>query len=325
MRSRMRISLAPRQMLWIASSLIVIILIVLRLTTVNPDNSNNDQQQIITFINPTGEQQTIELEELVIGIVAAETPASFEPEALKAQAIAARTYVLSHTPPFGTPRHENASVCSDSACCQAYLSGQMLLERWGDNFSEYYDKIAGAVQACQGDILHWQNAIAQTPFHSTCGGKTENAEFCWSKAIPYLVAVDCHYCGASPRYSGHKRFSLSEAASLLNLPVDSLYAINVETYTPGDRINTLSIGDRQYQGTELRSLFGLNSAAFDWLIIGDYLVFSTVGFGHGVGLCQYGANGMAKRGYDYQEILYHYYPGTSIVKSHVLAEELSSN
>ena len=128
------------------------------------------------------------------------------------------------------------------------------------------------------------------------------------------MAVDCDYCGHSPKFSSYQRFILAEAASLLATDIDKLYSMQVEAYTPGDRINTLSIDGTLYKGTELRTKLSLNSAAFNWLIIGDNIVFTTIGYGHGVGMCQYGADGMAKRGYDYREILQQYYPGTIIHK-----------
>ncbi len=315
MKHRIQLKPDKRQIIWIVFSVLVIALIVFRIISLSIEEKEAKiPPPMITFINPSGQTEEIALENLIIGIVAAETPAAFDSEALKAQAVAARTYVLSHWPPYGTMKHENAAVCSDFTCCQAYLDQNMQRERWGTDFDTYYTKIKQAVFATSGEILFWQGAIAQAPFFSTCGGKTENSEECWSKAFPYLVSVECHYCGHSSRYSGYQRYTTNEAASLLNIDVEQLLAMKIEAYTNGDRVAAISFGSKQLKGTEMRSIFKLDSAAFSWLIIGDYLVFSTVGYGHGVGMCQYGADGMGKRGYSYQEILSHYYPGTTITK-----------
>ncbi len=310
---RFRLRLDFMRTIWVIMAVIVLVLIAFKVV----EKEQQNQQELppatyITIVNQDGENEQIELELFVMGVVAAEMPASFEEEALKAQAIAARTYILSHCEPYGQPRHGEAAVCCDSTHCQAYADELELRMRWGKNYDKYYAKIADAVLATRGEILFWQESIAQTPFCSTCGGRTENAEACWGQAFPYLVAVDCDYCAHSPKYSSYQRFSLAEAASLLATDIDKLYSMQVETYTPGDRIGTLSLEDILYKGTEMRSKLALNSAAFNWLIIGDNIVFTTIGYGHGVGMCQYGADGMAQRGYDYQQILQKYYPGTTI-------------
>ena len=310
---RFRLRLDFMRAIWVIMAVIVLVLIAFKV--VEKEQQNQEElppATYITIVNQDGENEQIELELFVMGVVAAEMPASFEEEALKAQAIAARTYILSHCEPYGQPRHGEAAVCCDSTHCQAYADELELRMRWGKNYDKYYAKIADAVLATRGEILFWQESIAQTPFCSTCGGRTENAEACWGQAFPYLVAVDCDYCSHSPKYSSYQRFSLAETASLLATDIDKLYSMQVETYTPGDRIGTLSIEDMLYKGTEMRSKLGLNSAAFNWLIIGDNIVFTTIGYGHGVGMCQYGADGMAQRGYDYQQILQKYYPGTTI-------------
>lgn len=310
---RFRFRLDIKRAILVLMTITVLILIAVKI-------GEQDQQEklppetYIIIVNKDGENEKIELERFVMGVVAAEMPASFEDEALKAQAIAARTYILSHCEPYGQPRHGEAAVCCDSTHCQAYVDELELRVRWGENYDKYYAKIADAVLATRGEILFWQDTIAETPFCSTCGGRTENAEACWGQALPYLVAVDCDYCGHSPKFSSYQRFTLAEAASLLATDIDKLYSMQVEAYTPGDRINTLSIDGTLYKGTELRTKLSLNSAAFNWLIIGDNIVFTTIGYGHGVGMCQYGADGMAKRGYDYREILQQYYPGTIIHK-----------
>jgi stage II sporulation protein D len=313
MKSRWRLRIEFRRSIWIGIVLLLLICLLLCLSYFSKKEPDDIYQSpLITIINPQGETEEIRLEDFMIGVIAAEMPASFDIEALKAQAVAARTYVLSHCPPQGICRHGDAAVCSDPSHCQAYLDNDMLKASWGKNYHTYYDKIEEAVLATQGEVLFWQESIAQAPFFSTCGGRTENAEAVWGKAFPYLVSQECRYCGHSARYSGYQRYSLDEAAAMLAIPVEALTTIKAESYTPGDRIGLMTAGGENYAGTDWRSIFSLNSAAFSWLMIGDYLIFCTVGYGHGVGLCQYGADGMGKNGYHYQEILSHYYPGTSL-------------
>jgi len=266
----------------------------------------------ITIINHEGEQEQVELEGFIIGVVAAEMPASFEPEALAAQAIAARTYVLAHCPPWGAAKHGDAAVCCDPAHCQAYADQAALKSRWGDNYDKYYARVKAAVLDTQGKVLCWQGQLIETPYCSACGGRTENAEYCWGRAYPYLVSVSFPYCRAAPRFSAFRSFPLSEAAMLLDVPEEQIAHMRAENYTAGYRVGQLRVGEHIYPGTEIRSLLGLNSAAFNWLIIGDEIYFSTLGYGHGVGLCQYGANGMAQAGFSYADILAHYYVGTKI-------------
>lgn len=267
---------------------------------------------MISILNNDGQIEKIGLENFIIGVVAAEMPASFESEALMAQAVAARTYVVAHCPPFGKPKHGDAAVCCDSTHCQAYADQSALRLGWGGNYDKYYAKVADAVLATKGEVLFWKDHIAQTPFCSTCGGGTEDAAACWGAAYPYLVAVDCSYCTASPRFSGYQCYSLDEAAGLLDVDAEQLYEMKALNYTPGNRVETLAIGETLKRGTEIRRLLSLDSAAFDWLITDEKIYFSTLGYGHGVGLCQYGANGMARCGNIYTQILAHYYPGTHI-------------
>ena len=272
----------------------------------------------INILNDTGKAERVDLEAFVSGVVAAEMPVTFAPEALQAQAVAARTYIVSHWPPYGTPRHENAAVCCDSTCCQAYLSDAALRERWGENYQSCRAKIAAAVADTAGEVLFYNGEIAQTPFFSTCGGSTESSAACWSGHIPYLSAVSCPYCRSSPRFAAWKRFSLAEAAARLGVAPADLAAMRILSHTPGYRVGQLSVGSKTYRGTEVRSLLELDSAAFTWLIMGDDIIFASLGFGHGVGMCQYGADGMAKSGCTCRQILAHYYPGTEIMSLYSL-------
>ena len=297
---------------------LALILLICRLTAICHHTPQADDMPpsgdiYIDILDPAGETKKINLEEFIVGVVAAEMPASFDMEALKAQSVAARTYVLAHYPPYGECRHGDAAVCCDSTHCQAYCTDEELRKRWGDRYDHYHSRVTEAVNATAGQMLCYNGKIAQTPFFSTCGGSTESSSDCWSGSdIPYLKAVTCSCCGHSPKAISCKRFSVAEAAGLLHTTTDALYAMNADSFTEGRRVRSLTIDGKSYKGTEIRSILGLNSAAFTWLIMGDDIIFATLGYGHGVGMCQYGADGMGKKGYSWQHILAHYYPGTEL-------------
>ena len=253
----------------------------------------------------------VDLEDFLVGVLAAEMPASFAPEALKAQAIAARTYILRHTAEFGRPRHNNADVCTSYAHCQAYLSTEDLRARWGANFDVHHQAIYNAVAATRGLVLLYNGQLIEALYSSTCGGHTQAAIDVWGHDIPYLQAVNCDWDSHAPRFAAVLLLGLQEAGIALNVNPYALLSMYA-TYTPGGAVNSLAVDGRQLSGNELRQALGLNSAAVNWLIEGDNILFSTVGFGHGVGLCQFGADGKARAGYTAAEILKHYFQGISI-------------
>lgn len=277
-----------------------------------PETENFPVSPLISVLTPDGDIVEIEIEAFLVGVVAAEMPAAFETAALEAQAVAARTYVLRRVAPLGTPKHGAASVCMDSTCCQAYQDEAQRRQKWGDSFAAYEQKIAGAVTRTRGRALYYQGALAEAPFCSTCGGSTEDAADCWSAAVPYLVPVDCAWDAHSPRFTGNRSMTLQEAAGLLEISTDDLRGLRLTASTAGGRVAAAEAGGKTWRGTELRRLLGLDSAAFRWLILGERIVFTSVGYGHGVGLCQYGADGMAKAGYTSAQILSHYYPGVTL-------------
>ena len=261
----------------------------------------------ITVQWPDGSQSPVELETFLVGVVAAEMPATFHPQALQAQAVAARTYVVRQQQ---AGKHGTAAVCCDSACCQAWRSREELERQWGEDFSKHWEAVTAAVTSTAGQVLTEDGDLIDAVFCSTCGGMTEDVAAVWGGQRPYLTAHSCGYCTHSPRYSGWKRFSLAEAAERLETNPEQIRQMEVLGYTAGGRVDTLDLGDRQWKGTEVRSRLGLDSAAFSWLVQGDDLVVLTLGYGHGVGMCQYGADGLGQAGYTYVDILALYYPGT---------------
>ena len=261
----------------------------------------------------------MDMQSYLIGVVAAEMPASFEPEALKAQSVAARSYALYCA---ATGRHgDTAQVCTDFACCQAWSDEDMLRRTWGDGYDEKLEKIGAAVEATAGEYLCYDGAPVFAAFHSSSAGATEDCGAVWS-ARPYLISVD------SPETADEvPNYISSVELSALDFRDTVLYACPGADFTGDEsgwigeitrdesgRVASVVLGGEKLSGTELRSLFSLRSTAFTLKYTGGSFFFTVTGFGHGVGMSQYGANAMAKSGADYCEILAHYYPGTQLVK-----------
>ncbi len=259
---------------------------------------------------------TLNLEEYLYGVVAAEMPASFEAEALKAQAVAARTYTINRSR-FQNKDHPDANVCSDSAHCKAYLPPDRLQEKF-QNSPEQLDKIKQAVDSTQNQIAVYNGEPISAVFHSTSSGMTENSKDVWGGDLPYLVSVVSEGEEASPRYTETKTFSFTEFQQKINAgatkvpfsPSPNDWFSRWEKNNSGS-IRSLSICGVSFKGTELRSLLGLRSTHFD-ITITDKITVTTKGNGHGVGMSQYGANDMAKKGYTYEEILKKYYTGINL-------------
>lgn len=260
------------------------------------------------------------LEEYVAGVVAAEMPASFEMEALKAQAVIARTYTLAQTlisGGRGCGHHPLADICTSEQHCQAWISREEAQSGWPSQQREQnWEKIVSAVQDTRDIVVSYQGNPVDAVFHSTCGGHTDNSEEVWSASSPYLKAVECPYCSHSPWAQKETTYTLREFSDLLSrfpqaTPVttnSSPTFLSVDRSTT-ERLKTLQVNDLTLTGHELRSLFKLPSTRVSWKVENNNVIFTTRGFGHGVGLCQYGADGMAKQGHTYEEILKHYYRG----------------
>ena len=259
----------------------------------------------------------MELESYLKGVVAAEMPASFEKEALKAQAVAARSYALYKSETVN-PDHPDASVCTDSTHCKAYISEEKAMANWGKNAKKNKEKISLAVDETKGEILTYQGDIALTVFHSQAGGgRTENASDVWGGNLPYLVSVESHGEETAPNFFSSAEFTFGEfcekirsenPAAVINSPSD----IGKPELSAGGSVKTISIGGQSFKGSVIRSLFGLRSACFSVDANENTVRFDVTGYGHGVGMSQYGANEMAKNGYDYKSILTHYYSGTAL-------------
>ena len=252
------------------------------------------------------------------GVVAAEMPASFEPEALRAQAVAARTYILDHAA-HRVDRHKDADVCSDPGCCCAWVSDEAMRENWGRDYRKNLRKIRAAVAETDGETIVFGGEPIRAVFHSASAGRTEDSAALWG-ALPYLVSVDSPETAEDvPGFvtevcvsADEMRAALDAESPGLALPEDpGTWLGEVKTDASG-RVESLTLGGVTLSGAEARSLFSLRSTAFTVNWNGEAFVFTVSGSGHGVGMSQYGANVMAKNGSGYREILAHYYPGTEL-------------
>lgn len=277
-----------------------------------------NEQIVLNVLTDHGTEQ-MELEEYLLGVVRAEMPASFEKEALKAQAAAARTYTL-HKLRGGEGHGDGGDVCTDSNCCQAYLDEKTAWENWGERAVEYEKKVADAVSETAGQVILYGGEPILAVFHSSSAGLTRPAGDVWSGDLPYLQAVASQEAGSGvPNYYSRVEFTKEEFRKLVlaaygNADLSgelSTWLTHPETDAAGS-VKAVRVGGISLRGTQLRSVLGLRSACFTWEVQGEHIVFFVTGYGHGVGLSQYGANQMAKNGADWKEILMHYYTGVSV-------------
>jgi stage II sporulation protein D len=251
--------------------------------------------------------------EYISGVVAAEMPAEFEIEALKAQALCARTYLKSKN---GCDKANNADICNDYSHCQAYKSKDELKDIWKKDYEKNYKKIFDACQSVNDKIIVYNNEPISAVFHSTSSGKTENGIDVWGGDAPYLKSVDSSYDKKSPKFKSSKTISIDEFKEKLSCDSDDIYSsIGKTTITEGGGVKSIEIGDKVYSGRDIREMFDLNSTNFTLDIFDSSVVFNVSGYGHGVGMSQYGANFMAKDGNNYVEIIKHYYRGVDITKN----------
>ena len=258
--------------------------------------------------------------------VAGEMPADFAPEALKAQAVALRSYALYYRAARKAV-HPEADVCVSSGCCAACAAEDELRALWGMRYEENRKKIAAAVAATDGQYLVWEGESALTVFHSSSLGHTEDGASLGVSA-PYLVSV------ATPETEETvRRLVTTVELTPLELrrgveglcpgatfPEDPAQWLGETVRTPAGRVEQLRIGSERVSGTAIRTLFALRSTDFDLSYSGGVFVFTVRGFGHGLGMSQYGADALARAGGDYREILAHYYPGTELVMAALVSE-----
>ncbi len=263
------------------------------------------EPEVKLYLTEKQETVQISLEDYLIGCVAAEMPASFEAQALKAQAICARTYAIRKL--INQQAYPmNADLTDNPNNCQAYIDQETFKQRHPHETAALLAKISEAVQSTRGIIITYDGEPIDALYHSTCGGRTESAEEIWGGKIPYLVSVKCENCKASSYYRKQEQLSWKQMRAGLNVNDDKI-AISVLATTDSGRIKSLSIEDQKYSGEKFRKLLNLPSV---WLKIApnkNGIDIESRGYGHGVGMCQYGAQGLAKKGNSYKDIISYYY------------------
>jgi stage II sporulation protein D len=265
-----------------------------------------------------GKLLTMDLEEYLVGVVAAEMPASFHPEALRAQAVAARTYTLQKAlDRGGCEKHPGAQVCTDHTHCQAWTSPESIRSR--PDGEALLQRLQGAVSSTAGLVLTSGGQRIDAVYHSTCGGHTAAAHQVWVGSAPYLEAVECGYCNHSPWYNTRAEITYSRFRQIFSprstVPVMTAQGqpiLRVLEASSQGRVKTFQVGTGSYSAWQFRQLLDLPSAWLTYTFQGDSIHFALRGYGHGVGLCQYGADGMGRAGRTFEDILHHYYRGVVI-------------
>ena len=287
----------------------------------NKNTYNYNKYGTISLLHKkTGEVEQVKLDEYLCNVVSAEMPATFEQEALKAQAIVARTYTIYK---ILNKKHDNADICDDSTCCQAWISKDDRLAKWEENQRESnWKKICNAVNETSGKIITYENKPIDAFFHSNSGGITEVPVNVWGgTGYPYLQSVETSGENAYTQYASEVTLSqeelinkLKEKYSDISIDFTNSEDIKILEYTQSTRVKTVKFGNHEISGVEARTLFGLKSTNFEISRDGSNIKFSVKGYGHGVGMSQTGADSMAKNGSGAEEIIKHFYTGVEITE-----------
>ncbi len=267
-------------------------------------------------VHMDGQLREMLLEEYLLGVVLAEMPASFHEEALKAQAVACRSYAWIGN--SGRGNHKEGFVCTSAGCCQAYICPEQYIRNGGT--WENVQKVSAAIDATKGEILTYEGQPVLATYFSCSGGKTESAITVFGVDYPYLQAVESPGEEFAGVYSYTVAYTLEEFARALSaeLSGDPHKWIGEMTYTQGGGVNSVVIGNATYDGLTIKALLSLRSTRFTFCVTDTEIIVETQGYGHRVGMSQYGAQAMAVEGYSYHEILLHYYRGTSLAQSAVI-------
>ena len=264
-------------------------------------------QQVVELpvLMEDGSVKLMTMTDYLQGVLMGEMPASFEMEALKAQAVAARTFAAKS---MQISKHTNAAVCTLPSCCQGYLTAEQYAQKGGKE--QHIKRLRRAVEETDGQVLYYDGALIVAAYFSCSGGRTEDAVAVWGVDVPYLQATDSPGEEDAAHYMDTVSFPVSEFEKLLNVDVEG--GIGDYSYSDGGGVDKIRIGEKWFSGTELRRLLGLRSTAFTVNVSDSVVEITTKGFGHRVGMSQYGANAMAAEGHSYTEILQYYYQGAII-------------
>lgn len=272
----------------------------------------------------TGEVEQVNIDDYLCNVVSAEMPADYEIEALKAQAVVARTYTIYK---INNKKHENADICDDSTCCQAWVDKETRFSRWEESKRESnWEKIQKCVQETQGQIITYQNQPINAFFHANSGGKTELPVNVWGgTGLPYLQVVETAGEEGYKQYESEVELTQDELIEKLktkysDISIDFSNQENLKIleYTDSGRVKTVKFGNHEISGIETRTLLGLKSTNFEISKENDKIKFTVKGYGHGVGMSQTGADAMAKQGKNYKEIINHFYSGVEIKEVNLL-------
>lgn len=274
--------------------------------------------QLISVLHK-GETLSMDMDEYLLGVLAAEMPASFPEEALKAQAVAARSFAMYCA---DAAKHGDAQVCTDFACCQAWQDDAQLREKWGADYEFYKSRLQSAVSETDGEYMGYGGQAIFAAFHSSSAGRTAACSELWSE-LPYLKSVSSPESSETvPNYISTVEFSaidfrdtLLHSAPYADFTGDESTWLGECRRSESGRVESIVIGGVEFGGAELRSLFSLRSAAFELSYSEGRFLFTVTGYGHGIGMSQYGAKVLAEEGSDYAAILAHYYQGAELVRS----------
>lgn len=270
------------------------------------NNTTNSSVSEIIVYRSNGSVINLNMTDYLIGVVSSEMPASFNLEALKAQSVLARTYVLK--------AKQTGKKLTDTVSTQSYIDIDQMKNKWGNSFNTYYNKIKNAVENTNGEYLSYNGNYVEALYHSTNNGKTESSLDVFGNYYPYLISVSSEYDKNTSSYLRTINMPLDAISNKLGLSLNNDSVISILSYTDGGNIKEININGNNFSGKKVRELLGLRSADFDISISDNNANITTRGYGHGVGMSQYGANGMANAGYSYKDILSHYYPGTTLTK-----------
>lgn len=289
-------------------------------TIVENDYDYKQYNTIKLLHTSSGEVEEVNLDEYLYHVVSAEMPVDFHEEALKAQAVVARTYTL-YKMTATQKKHTEADICDSASCCQAWISKEDRLAKWEENVRDSnWNKIVNTVNTTKGKIITYENKPINAFFHSNSGGTTEMPINVWGgSGYPYLQVVETSGEDEYSQYSSEVVLSKDEFAGKIkekhsDLMVDFTLqdAIIIKEKTDSGRVKTLKVGNIELSGVETRTILGLRSTNFTFKIEGENIKFSVIGYGHGVGMSQTGADALAKQGKNYEEIIKHFYVGVEI-------------
>lgn len=272
----------------------------------NDVNNSVEKDRVIILNRTNKEVLQLNLEEYLIGVVAAEMPATFNIEAIKAQAVVARTYTLKLL--------ESGRSITDDVSVQTYKSNSELQSMWGSSYNAYYNKIKNAVSSTNGLCIKYNGSLIDAVYHSTSNGYTEDSVNVWKNSIPYLKTVTSPWDTSASTYLKREMIEFDRISKILGIDFNASSLMEIVSRDDSNRVSKIRINDKEYTGVYIRNMLGLRSADFDFYSLDNGIMFTTRGYGHGVGMSQYGANGMANSGYTFEQIIKHYYTNVEIEK-----------